>query len=124
MVKKYLNYRNTDLVKSIILTFFILFIYRLGCGLTIPGIERSIIDAFNGNVGSSNPISSYFGIINMLGGGTIEKFSFFSLGLSPYITASIVIEILSINAIPVLTRWKRVVWQRWRKMESVFSQKL
>ena len=43
----------------------------------------------------------------MLGGGTLEKFSLFSLGVSPYITSSIIIELLSMDVVPALTQWNK-----------------
>lgn len=45
--------------------------------------------------------------MNMLGGGMLERFSIFSLGVSPYITASIIIELLSMDVIPVLAQWQK-----------------
>lgn len=51
--------------------------------------------------------SGIFGIMNMLGGGTLEKFSLFSLGVSPYITSSIIIELLSMDVIPALAQWNK-----------------
>ena len=45
--------------------------------------------------------------MNMLGGGTLEKFSLFSLGVSPYITSSIIIELLSMDVIPALAQWNK-----------------
>ena len=45
--------------------------------------------------------------MNLLGGGTLERFSLFALGVSPYITSSIIIELLSMDVIPALTRWRK-----------------
>lgn len=45
--------------------------------------------------------------MNLLGGGTLERFSLFSLGVSPYITSSIIIELLSMDVIPALSQWRK-----------------
>ena len=45
--------------------------------------------------------------MNLIGGGTLERFSLFSLGVSPYITSSIIIELLSMDVIPVLSQWRK-----------------
>ena len=66
----------------------------------IPYIDTSAIT-------SAATSSGIFGIMNMLGGGTLEKFSLFSLGVSPYITSSIIIELLSMDFIPALAQWNK-----------------
>ena len=66
----------------------------------IPYIDTSAIT-------SAATSSGIFGIMNMLGGGTLEKFSLFSLGVSPYITSSIIIELLSMDVVPALTQWNK-----------------
>jgi preprotein translocase subunit SecY len=66
----------------------------------IPYIDTSAIT-------SAATSSGIFGIMNMLGGGTLEKFSLFSLGVSPYITSSIIIELLSMDVIPALAQWNK-----------------
>lgn len=74
--------------------------FRLGAAVTIPYINADAIT-------SSATSSGIFGIMNMLGGGTLERFSLFSLGVSPYITASIIIELLSMDVIPTLAQWQK-----------------
>lgn len=93
-------FRKGELRQKIIFTLGILFIFRLGSGITIPGINMS-------TVSSSDATSGIFGIMNMLSGGSLEKFSLFALGVSPYITSSIIIELLSMDVIPVLSQWSK-----------------
>jgi preprotein translocase subunit SecY len=47
---------------------------------------------------------AFFSLLTMLGGGFIEKFSIFSLGVGPYITASVIVQLLSSDLVPLLSR--------------------
>ena len=93
-------FKKGELRQKIIFTLGILFVFRLGAAITIPGVNT-------GALNSGDTSSGIFGIMNMLGGGTLEKFSLFALGVSPYITSSIIIELLSMDVIPVLTQWQK-----------------
>lgn len=93
-------FKKGELRRKVVFTLGILFVFRLGAGIVIPYIDTSAITS----VATSSGI---FGIMNMLGGGTLEKFSLFSLGVSPYITSSIIIELLSMDVIPTLAQWNK-----------------
>lgn len=93
-------FKKGELRRKVVFTLGILFVFRLGAGIVIPYIDTSAIT-------SAATSSGIFGIMNMLGGGTLEKFSLFSLGVSPYITSSIIIELLSMDAIPTLAQWNK-----------------
>lgn len=93
-------FKKGELRRKVVFTFGILFVFRLGAGIVIPYIDTSAIT-------SAATSSGIFGIMNMLGGGTLEKFSLFSLGVSPYITSSIIIELLSMDVVPALTQWNK-----------------
>lgn len=93
-------FKKGELRRKVVFTLGILFVFRLGAGIVIPYIDTSAIT----NAATSSGI---FGIMNMLGGGTLEKFSLFSLGVSPYITSSIIIELLSMDVVPALTQWNK-----------------
>ena len=93
-------FKKGELRRKIVFTLGILFVFRLGAGIVIPYINTSAIT-------SAATSSGIFGIMNMLGGGTLEKFSLFSLGVSPYITSSIIIELLSMDVVPALTQWNK-----------------
>lgn len=92
-MKQIFNPKNKDLRKRIYFTFFCLFIFKLGTTIIVPGVNSSAFDA--GNLG-------FLELINAMGGGAMEKFSIFSLGVMPYITASIVIQLLQMDIIPYL----------------------
>lgn len=93
-------FKKGELRRKVVFTLGILFVFRLGAGIVIPYIDTSAIT-------SAATSSGIFGIMNMLGGGTLEKFSLFSLGVSPYITSSIIIELLSMDVIPALAQWTK-----------------
>ena len=93
-------FKKGELRRRIIFTLGMLFVFRLGAAITIPSINAG---ALTGNATNSGIL----GIMNMLGGGMLERFSIFSLGVSPYITASIIIELLSMDVIPVLAQWQK-----------------
>ena len=87
---------NKDIRKRILFTLFAFLVYRLGCAITVPGVNTE------GLVGSLEN-NSLFAMMSLLGGGGLEQFSVFALGVIPYITASIIIQLLSMDVIPALT---------------------
>ena len=86
-------FKNKEIRKKIFFTLFILLIYRLGAAIPAPGINDTIIKL------SANSLLT---MMSILGGGSIEQMSIFSLGVGPYITASIIIELLAMDIIPPL----------------------
>lgn len=87
-------FKNRDIRRRIFFTLAMLFIFRLGAAIPAPGIKNTVIQ-LGGN--------SLLAMMNLLGGGAIEQMSIFSLGVGPYITASIIIQLLSMDIIPSLT---------------------
>ena len=87
--------KNKKLIKKILFTVLILAVYRIGCVFTLPGIAVGNINSFGS--------SSIFSLMNMLGGGALERMSVFALGVGPYITAGIIIQLLSMDVIPYLS---------------------
>ena len=92
-------FQKGELRQKILFTLGMLFVFRIGSAITIPAIDSSKLSSGLGDTG-------ILALMNMLGGGSLERFSLFSLGVSPYITASIIIELLSMDVIPTLTQWK------------------
>ncbi len=86
-------FKNKDTRKRILFTLLILFIFRLGAAIPAPGIDTRLFSLEGHNILS---------MMNLLGGGSLEQMSIFSLGVGPYITASIIIELLSMDIIPAL----------------------
>ena len=91
-------FKVKDVRKKIFITLLLLFIYRVGCWLPIPGFDIA-------KIGEDIAGNSYsiFSIMNMISGGALSNCSLLALGVSPYITASIVIQLLTV-AIPALEK--------------------
>lgn len=93
-------FKKPELRSRVIFTLGMLFVYRIGAAITIPAVNGEVLTQGFANTG-------IFGIMNLLGGGSLERFSLLSLGVSPYITSSIIIELLSMDVIPVLSEWSK-----------------
>ncbi len=88
--------KNKEIRKRILFTLAMLFIFRFGTAITVPGVDtKELVAGLQDN--------SLFAMINLLGGGGLEQLSIFALGVGPYITASIIIQLLSMDVIPALT---------------------
>lgn len=81
---------SLELRNRILFTLFILIIYRIGTFIPLPGIDSKIVSEFFS--GSSNGI---FGVINTFSGGAFQRMSIFALNIMPYITASIIIQLMT-----------------------------
>lgn len=91
-------FKNIDLRKKILYTIFILFIFRLGNVITVPFVETSgILSQIEGS-------NTFFSYLNLISGGAFDKASLFALSITPYINASIIIQLLTV-AIPA---WERL----------------
>ncbi|MFA7222456.1 MAG: preprotein translocase subunit SecY [Bacilli bacterium] len=90
-------FKNKEVVNRIFFTIMILFVFRIGAAITVPGID---VSQLSDQLNSSNSILS---IMNLLGGGALSNFSVFALGVSPYITAQIIIQLLGMDVLPALT---------------------
>ena len=93
-LKKALNIK--EIRKRLWYTFFMLIVVRLGCQIPIPFVNKSSISEIMSNFANDN-----FSFFSAITGGSLEKMSIFALNITPYITASIIIQLLTI-AIPKL----------------------
>ena len=89
-------FRNKEIRNKIFFTLAMLLIYRIGSAIPVPGVDASALAA-----GIAD--NSILSMMNLLGGGAFERMSVFALGVGPYITASIIIQLLSMDVIPALT---------------------
>lgn len=89
-------FKNKDIRNRIFFTLAMLFIFRFGSAITVPGVDVTELTK-----GIEN--NSLFNMINLLGGGGLEQLSVFAMGVGPYITASIIIQLLSMDVVPALT---------------------
>ena len=89
-----------DIRKKIIFTIFIILLYRLGSFVTVPGIDKI---SFMEQVGTSS--NGLLATINLISGGSFGRFSIFAMTIGPYVTASIVLNLLQV-IVPSLEKLK------------------
>lgn len=85
--------KSKEMRNRILFTLAMLFIFRLGAQIPVPNVNTN-------GIGEANGLIS---MMNLLGGGAMDDMSIFALGVTPYITASIIIQLLSMDVIPPLT---------------------
>jgi preprotein translocase subunit SecY len=87
-------FRTPDLRRKLLFTIFIIGVFRLGCALPTPGISEKAVNACIGAANKSG--SSVFQLVNLFSGGALFRLSVFALGIMPYITASIILQLLAV----------------------------
>ncbi len=90
--------RVEELKKRLLFTFAMLAVYRVGVAIPTPGIDGKALGAF-----FREASSNVFGLVNLFSGGALERFSIFALGIMPYISASIILQLLTV-VVPSLER--------------------
>ncbi|MGZ9166146.1 MAG: preprotein translocase subunit SecY [Anaerolineales bacterium] len=93
-------WRSQDIRKKLLITLAILMLFRIAANVPVPGADREALAAFFQTQGGS---AGFLGFLNLLSGGTIANFSLLSMGVYPYITAQIILQLL-IPIIPALQR--------------------
>lgn len=106
-------YRIEELRSKLVYTFWMLVIYRVGTYVTLPGVDPNMLQ------GSQNQASSgIFGLINMFAGGAFARGSIFALGIMPYISASIVVQLLTM-AVPSFQKMQKEGEDGRRKINQI-----
>ena len=103
---------SIDIRKKILVTIGILILYRFAANIPVPGINRDVIASI---FQQQSPASSLLGVFDMLSGGTLSNFSILAMGVYPYITAQIIIQLL-VPIIPSLQRRMEENPKEGRKM--------
>lgn len=99
MFKTIINaFKTPDVRKRILYTLLLIVLFRLGCFITVPGVNTVTL-----NEAMSNASNGIAGLIDLISGGAFSRFSIFAMTITPYITASIVIQLLGM-VIPSLER--------------------
>jgi preprotein translocase subunit SecY len=104
--------RITELRQRILFTFAMLAVYRLGAFIVTPGINADIIRNF-----FEQMAGTMFGLFSMFSGGALEQLSIFSLGIMPYISASIILQLLTV-VVPQLETLKKEGEQGRKKINQ------
>ena len=95
-------WKIADLRKKLLFTLFIVVIFRIGCHIPVPFIDHAAVKSLMESYGAGNLL----GYMNMLSGGALSQATIFALSISPYITAQIIVQLLTI-AIPALERMSK-----------------
>ncbi|MCR8613239.1 MAG: preprotein translocase subunit SecY [Mycoplasma sp.] len=94
--KLWKKFKSRQLLARILFTILLISIFRVAATITVPGVKL--------REGGNSTGTSFLSLLNLLGGGAITKFSIVALGISPYITASIIVQILTTDAFPPLAK--------------------
>lgn len=90
-------FKEEDVRKRILFTLGILIVFRIGTHITVPGVNASALGSITE--------SGLFNLLNIFGGGALSNFSIFALGISPFITSSIIMQLLQMDIIPTFAEW-------------------
>ena len=104
-------FKVEDLRKKVFFTFLMIMVYRFGTALRVPGVDSGAVAQLREAAKSQGAL----GFLNLFSGGAFGSFSIFALGIMPYITASIIMQVLNV-VIPKL--------QEWQEMGAVGQRKI
>jgi preprotein translocase subunit SecY len=103
LLRTFLNaFRVADIRKKLAFTAGMLALYRIGAYIPAPGINVDAVENISENFGGSNVL----GFLNLFSGGSLQRFAIFALGIMPYITASIMLQLLTV-VIPQLDKLRK-----------------
>ncbi|HZU86081.1 MAG TPA: preprotein translocase subunit SecY [Anaerolineaceae bacterium] len=111
-------WKSEDIRKKLLITFLILVIYRFAANLPVPGINREVVAGLANSGGAAGTL---FNLLDLLAGGTMSHFSILAMGVYPYITAQIIIQLLA-PIIPALERRMKEnprEFQKWQEKWTV-----
>jgi len=96
------SFKIPDLKRRIIITAMLVAVYRMGCYIPTPGIDGSALAEFFNRMAKTQG-GALFGIINMFSGGAMQRLTIFALGIMPYISSSIILQLLT-AVVPALEK--------------------
>ena len=108
--------KTPDVRKKLLYTLLLIVIFRLGCYITVPGVDTFTLNEYMSS--ASNGMAS---LIDLISGGAFSRFSIFAMSISPYITASIVIQLLGM-VIPSLERLAKEGGEEGRKKMNRYTK--
>ena len=104
MLRAFANaFKIPDLRGKILFTVAIITVYRLGAYVPIPGVDYAVLQAAIAQAGAAEGMRQ---LLNLFSGGALTQLAVFALGIMPYITASIIMQLLSV-VIPKLEEWRK-----------------
>lgn len=90
--------RVKDIRSKIFYTLLVLIVFRIGTFIPVPNVDASALQSSDNNL---------IGLMNIFGGGALSKFSILAMGIMPYITASIIVQLLQMDVVPKFTEWAK-----------------
>lgn len=93
-------FKVPEIRRKIIFTILMLIVFRIGCCIPIPGVDRTVLSQY------FDTASGLFSLFDMFSGGSFSNFTIFALSITPYVTASIILQLLTV-AIPRLEQLSR-----------------
>ena len=87
--------KTKELRKKILFVLFIIIVYRIGSFIPTPGVDYNVVNKCMATIGSASQ-ENFIGLVNLFSGGAMLQLSIFALGVMPYITASIVVQLLRV----------------------------
>lgn len=117
MLQAFANtFKVPDLRKKLLVTFGIIAVYRLGTFIPTPGIDGLKLAAFFDNLAQTQG-GTLFGVMNLFSGGAIHRLTIFALGIMPYISSSIIMQLLTV-VIPALEKLAKEGQMGYRKINQ------
>ncbi len=107
-------FRIPDLRRKILFTLAMIGLYRVGAHVPVPGVTSQMLETLASNMNASGAL----GLLNLFAGGALEQFAVFSLGIMPYITSSIIMQLLQ-AVIPQLEKWQKEGEAGQRKITQI-----
>src|ERR671927_1422601 len=95
-------FKVVDLRNKILFTLFVILLYRLGSNVTVPGIDFAAVQDLQRQAGEGGVL----GFLNLFSGGALTQMAVFALGIMPYITSSIIMQLLAV-VIPRIEQWQK-----------------
>lgn len=92
------SFKEPSIRRKLFMTLLLIIIFRIGCFIPVPGIDGNALDSLSQ--------SGIFAFMNLISGNALSNVSLFSMGISPYINASIIIQLLTV-AIPAFENWQK-----------------
>jgi preprotein translocase subunit SecY len=93
-------WKSEDIRRKLLITIALLALYRIAANVPVPGVDRVVLDTFRTTASGSG---NFLDFLDLLSGGTVSNFSLLSMGVYPYITAQIILQLL-VPIIPALQR--------------------
>jgi len=102
-------FRITELRQKVLFTLAMFIVFRAGTHIPVPGVNASVIEQLfrSGNL---------FGLLDMFSGGALSKFSIFAMSITPYINASIILQLLKV-VVPTLEQWSKEGEEGFKKIQ-------